>query len=55
MTMRFNHKAEPMNDIMLVCNQFKEVKRTVRPTNCHWSDFIGYENGTSTVVVLVFS
>ena len=29
---------------MLVCNQFKEVRRTVMPTDAHWADFMGNEN-----------
>ena len=36
---------------MLVYNQFK-VARTVWPTDAHWADFMGYENGTSTSVQL---
>ena len=45
---RINGKAGHMSDIMLVCNQFRKVRRTVRPTNAVWTDFIGNENGTST-------
>ena len=45
-----NSKAEHMSSIMLVCNQFKEVRRTVGPTEAHWTDFMGYENGNSASV-----
>ena len=48
--MRVNGKAGHMSDIMLICNNFRKVRRTVGPTNAHWADFIGYENGTSTSV-----
>ena len=41
-----------MSDIMLVCNQFRKVRRTVRPTNAVWADFIGNENSTSMSVEL---
>ena len=39
-----------MNIIVLICNQFIEVRRTVRPTDTHWADFMGHGNGTSTNV-----
>ena len=48
---RFNSKAGHMSN-MLVCNQFKKIRRTVRPTDAHWAEFIGYENSTSTSVEL---
>ena len=35
-------KAGHMNNIILICNQLKEV-RTVGPTNTLWADFMGYE------------
>ena len=41
-----------MSNIMLVCNQFKEVRKTVRPTDAHWTDFMGNENGTSMSFLL---
>ena len=47
-----NCKAEYINNIMLVCNKFKEVTRIVGPFDSHWADFMGYENGTSTSVKL---
>ena len=49
---RINGKAEHMSDIMFVCNQFKKVRRTVRPTDAVWADFIGNENGVSISVEL---
>ena len=45
---RVNSKAEYIGNIMLICNQFKEVRRTVESTDTHWADFMGYENSTST-------
>ena len=45
---RINGKAGHMSDIMLVCNQFRKVRRTVTPTDAVWPDFIVNENGTST-------
>ena len=49
---RFNSKAGHMSSIMLVCNQFKKIRRTVRSTDAHWAEFIGYENSTSMSVEL---
>ena len=49
---KINGKAGHMSDIMLVCNQFRKVRRTVRPYNAVWADFIGNENSTSTSVEL---
>ena len=51
-TTRINDKTGHMSDIKLVCNQFKEVKITVGPTDVYWTGFIRYENGTSTSVEL---
>ena len=50
MATRINGKAGHMSDIMLVCNQFKKVRRTVSPTDAVCKDFIVNENGTSTRV-----
>ena len=47
MANRINGKAGHMSDIMFVCNQFKKVRRTVRPTDAVWADIIGNENSTS--------
>ena len=49
---RINGKAGHMSDIIFICNQFKKVGRTVRPTNAVWADFIGNDNITSTSVEL---
>ena len=48
--MRINSKAGYKSNIMLICNEFKEFGRTIWPTNAHWADFMGYENGTSTSI-----
>ena len=45
---RINGKVGHMSDIMFVYNLFKKVRRTVRPTDAVWADFIGNENSTST-------
>ena len=52
MASRIDGKAGHMSDIMFVCNQFSKFRRTVRPTDAIWPDFIGNENGTSTSVEL---
>ena len=49
---KVNDKAGHMSNIMLVCNQIKEVTRTLGSTDTHWADFMEYENGTSTIVQL---
>ena len=51
---RANGKAGHMSDIMFICNQFKEARRTIRPTNALWAYLIGNEKGTSTSVELPF-
>ena len=50
--MRNNSKAGHMNDMMFVCNQLKNVRQTVRPTDAIWADFIGNENSTNRSVEL---
>ena len=52
MATMINGKARHMSDIMFVCNQFRNVRRTVRLTDAVWADFIGNENGTSRSVEL---
>ena len=49
---RINDKVGRMSDIMFVCNHFKNVRRTVRPTDAVWADFIGNENSSSANVKL---
>ena len=49
---RVNRKVGYISNIMLVCNQFKEVRRTVGPTDVHWTGFMWYENGASRSVQL---
>ena len=49
---RINCKARHMSDIMLVCNQFRKVRRTVTPTDAVWADFIVNENSASASVEL---
>ena len=50
--MRVNGKVKHISDIMLVCNQFKEVRRRLSPTDTHWADFIKNETRTSTSIKL---
>ena len=50
--MRVDFKSGYMNNIMLVSNQSKEVRRAVGPNDAHWADVMGYENDTSTSVQL---
>ena len=35
-----NGKAEHMSDAMFGCNQFRKVRRTVRPMDAVWADLI---------------
>ena len=51
MATTINGKARHMSDIMF-CHQFSKFRRTIRPTDAVWADFIGNENGTSTSVEL---
>ena len=50
--MKVNSKVGYMSNIMLLCNQFIVVRRTIGPTDAHWGYFIGYENRNSTNVQL---
>ena len=52
MATKVNGKAGHMSNILLICNQFKEIRRTVGPTDAHWADFMRYENNTSRSVQL---
>ena len=52
MAMKVNGEVGYMSNILLICNQFKVVRRTVGPTDAHWVDFIGNENSISTSVHL---
>ena len=47
-TTRVNGKAKYTSNIMLICSQFKEVRRIVGPTDAHWEYLILNENGIST-------
>ena len=52
MPTKINGKSRHIRDIMFISNQLKKVRRTVRPTNAVWADFIRNENGTSMNVKL---
>ena len=50
-----NGKVGHMSDIVLICNKFKNLRRSVGPANTDWTDVMGDEDGFSTSVELGIS